>query len=165
MEILIPLLNEQGDIIGHEEKLEVHKKGLLHLAFSVLVYNKNGEMLLQKRAEGKYHSASLWTNTTCGHPNPDESIKEAAHRRLFEEMGFNCELQHVFTFQYTAHFNNGLTENEIDFVFEGKYDGLVNPDPEEASDFKWVSLIAVKDDIKKSPENYTVWFQEIMKRL
>lgn len=165
MEIIIPLSDTAGNITGYEEKMEVHRKGLLHLAFSVLIFNSKGELLLQKRADRKYHSSALWTNTCCGHPNPGEEIQEAAGRRLEEEMGFTCTLSHRFTFHYQAGFPNGLYENEIDHVFSGLYEGPVNPDPEEVSEYRWTTPEALRADAEEFPEKYTVWFREILKQL
>jgi isopentenyl-diphosphate delta-isomerase len=155
MEILIPLADKEGQIIGYEEKLEVHKKGLLHLAFSVL----------QKRASTKYHSPSLWTNTCCGHPAEGETPQTSAEKRLEEEMGFTVPLEYAFTFHYQADFSNGLSENEIDHVFYGKYDDIISPNPEEADDYKWETPTKIKANIEKSPENFTVWFREIMAKI
>lgn len=165
MEIIIPLSDTAGNITGYEEKMEVHRKGLLHLAFSVLIFNSKGELLLQKRAEEKYHSPSLWTNTCCGHPNPGEEIPEAARRRLTEEMGFHCSLTHWFTFHYRAGFPNGLYENEIDHVFRGYHEGNITPDPEEVSEYRWVEIEDLRADAEESPEKYTVWFREILKQM
>lgn len=165
MEIIIPLSDTAGNVTGYEEKMEVHRKGLLHLAFSVLIFNSKGELLLQKRAGHKYHSPSLWTNTCCGHPYPGEELPDAARRRLAEEMGFHCDLTHRFTFHYQAGFPNGLRENEIDHVFFGRYDGPITPDPEEVSDYRWVETDLLRTDAEESPEKYTVWFLKILKQM
>jgi len=165
MKIIIPLSDTSGNITGYEEKMEVHRKGLLHLAFSVLIFNSKGEILLQKRADEKYHSPALWTNTCCGHPNRGEEIREAAERRLEEEMGFHCSLTHRFTFHYRADFPNGLYENEIDHVYSGTYEGSISPDPEEVSDYRWVGMDELLSDAEASPEKYTVWFREILRQL
>lgn len=138
---------------------------MLHLAFSVLIFNSKGELLLQKRADEKYHSPSLWTNTCCGHPNPGEEVREAAQRRLSEEMGFRCDLSHWFTFHYQAGFPNGLYENEIDHVFLGSYEGSITPDPAEVSEYCWVEMDDLRSDTEESPEKYTVWFREILKQI
>lgn len=138
---------------------------MLHLAFSVLIFNGRGELLLQQRADHKYHSPSLWTNTCCGHPHPREEIREAARRRLAEEMGFTSELTHQFTFHYQASFSNGLSENEIDHVFFGQYEGIVLPDPEEVSDYRWVEMDFLQADAAQQPEKYTVWFRKILDRI
>ena len=87
--IIITLVNEQDEITGYEEKMKVHELGLLHRAFSVLIFNKAGQLLIHQRAFSKYHSPGLWTNTCCGHPNKGESNDVAAYRRLGEEMGFD----------------------------------------------------------------------------
>ena len=165
MEIIIPLADKEGQIIGYGEKLEVHQKGLLHLAFSVLIFNPAGEILLQKRASTKYHSPSLWTNTCCGHPSEGETPQISAEKRLQEEMGFTVPLEYSFTFHYQADFSNGLSENEIDHVFYGKYDGTISPNPDEADDYKWQSITEIKENIKIDPEDYTVWFREIMDKI
>jgi len=162
--IIITLVDANDTITGYEEKLEVHKKGLLHRAFSILIFNKNGEMLIHQRALEKYHSPGLWTNACCGHPNQGEDLLEAAHRRLGEEMGFDCELNFKFKFHYRAEFDNGLIENELDHVFRGQYDTSFTVNPLEVADYKWMEVKDIQIDIQKNPENYTVWFKEIMKR-
>src|SRR5687768_14206462 len=133
------LVNEQDEPVGTMEKLEAHQKGLLHRAFSVFVVNKNGEMLLQQRAQDKYHSGGLWTNTCCSHPLPGENVLDASHRRLMEEMGFDCPLREIFSFTYRAEFDNGLTEHEFDHVFFGEYDGEVIPDTAEVQATRYLS--------------------------
>ncbi len=161
--INIPLVDDNDNIIGHGEKLEVHLKGLLHRAFSILVFNSKNEVLIHQRAFGKYHSPGLWTNTCCGHPNEDETMEAAVHRRLQEEMGFDCELTHKFTFRYKAVFDNGLTENEIDHVYVGTFNEKFIVNPEEVADYKWISISETRDLIQLNPNDFTVWFKEIMK--
>ncbi|MBU3928828.1 MAG: NUDIX domain-containing protein, partial [Bacteroidetes bacterium] len=96
----VVLVNQEDRPLGTLEKMEAHERGVLHRAFSVFVFNKSGELMLQKRAEDKYHSPGLWTNTVCSHPRLNEAVMQAAHRRLLEEMGFDCELKKVFSFIY-----------------------------------------------------------------
>jgi isopentenyl-diphosphate Delta-isomerase len=153
------LVNEADEAIGSMEKMEVHQKGLLHRAFSIFIFNKNGEMLLQQRADNKYHSAGLWTNACCSHPQPGEETLAAAGNRLREEMGFETPLQEAFTFVYKTDFENGLTEHEFDHVFIGYYDGPVFPDSNEAKDHSYKSMADVKADIGSHPELYTSWFK------
>ena len=157
------LVNEKDEPLGLMPKLEAHKKGMLHRAFSVFVLNKQGELLLQQRAASKYHSPSLWTNTCCSHQQEGERNIEAGKRRLYEEMGFVTELTEVFSFIYKAPFDNGLTEHELDHVLIGTYDGNPNINPDEVESFKWMTLDAVKADIEKHPEMYTAWFKIIFK--
>jgi len=157
------LVNEKDEQIGTMPKLEAHKKGLLHRAFSVFIFNDNGELLLQQRASDKYHSPSLWTNTCCSHQRIDENNLEAGKRRLFEEMGFETELKEVFSFIYKAPFDNGLTEHELDHVMVGSYDKSPDINRVEVEDFKWMTLEAVKTDMEIQPEIYTAWFKIIFK--
>nr|MDO8081962.1 isopentenyl-diphosphate Delta-isomerase [Candidatus Freyarchaeota archaeon] len=159
MNEMVILVDETDKEIGTEEKMKTHKEGKLHRAFSIFIFNSKGEMLLQKRAKSKYHSGGLWSNTCCSHPRPGEDVEQAAHRRLIEEMGFDCDLHESFDFVYRANLDHDLTEYEFDHVFIGKYDGEIKLNPEEAEDFKWVSMDAIKENVKKHPEKYTVWFK------
>jgi isopentenyl-diphosphate delta-isomerase len=156
------LVDELDQEIGQMEKQEAHEKALLHRAFSVMVFNSQGEMLLQQRAMNKYHSGGLWTNTCCSHPRPSEEVEMAAHRRLLEEMGFDCALQLHQTFIYKAPFDNGLTEHELDHVFVGEYNENPAFNPEEVNDYQWIKLADLYDQLKSDPEKFTVWFRMIM---
>jgi isopentenyl-diphosphate delta-isomerase len=159
----IILVNDLDEEIGTGEKLMVHQRGLLHRAFSILVFNEKNELLIHQRTSHKYHSGGLWTNTCCGHPNANEIIDVAAHRRLGEEMGFDTSLDFLFKFQYRTNFANGLVEHEIDHVFVGNHtdDFVVNP--EEVADYKWIMIDELLDDVAANAENYTFWFKEILK--
>ncbi|MEQ9187927.1 MAG: isopentenyl-diphosphate Delta-isomerase [Cryomorphaceae bacterium] len=153
------LVDEQDQAVGHMEKMEAHRKGALHRAFSVFIFNDQGEMLIHRRALEKYHSGGLWTNACCSHPREGESTEEAAHRRLKEEMGFDCALQEQFSFIYRAVLDNGLTEHELDHVFVGRFNGKPIPHPEEVSEWRFVSLARLERDIMLRPYAYTVWFK------
>lgn len=155
----VVLVDENDVAIGTIKKLEAHQKALLHRAFSVFVFNNKNELLLQKRNVAKYHSGGLWTNTCCGHPRPNEDTKSAAERRLFEEMGFKITITKKFDFIYQTEFDNGLAEHELDHVFFGVYDNNPKPDPLEVSDWKFVHIIDIMEDIKKFPQTYTFWFK------
>lgn len=160
------ILVDTHDIpVGQMEKMEAHRKGELHRALSILIFNSKGEMLLQQRAFTKYHTPGLWTNTACSHPRPGEESLIAATRRLGEEMGFTTALTNSFEFVYKAHFDNGLTEHEYDHVFFGTYDGDPVINPEEAHDYKWVNPVVLMEDIRSTPEVYTVWFRIIMEKI
>jgi isopentenyl-diphosphate delta-isomerase len=161
----IILVDEKDNEIGYEEKMKPHIEGRLHRAFSVFVFNSKGEMLLQQRARSKYHSGGLWTNTCCSHPREGEATDEAAHRRLSEEMGFDCPLEERFTFIYKASLDRDLTEHELDHVFIGRYDGNVKPDPEEADGYDWISIDELKTDMEKNSGKYTVWFKIALPKL
>ncbi|WP_334149133.1 isopentenyl-diphosphate Delta-isomerase [Hyphomicrobium sp.] len=156
------LVDADDTEIGTAEKLDAHRRALLHRAFSVIVWDSAGRQLLQKRAAIKYHSGGLWTNACCGHPRPGESVVAAARRRLAEEMGFVCPLEWLGTVQYSAAFQNGLTENEIVHVFRGRYDGELKPDPAEAEDYQWSDLDRIRSDIAAAPDRFSVWFLRYM---
>lgn len=153
------LVDEHDVPTGTMEKMEVHQKALLHRAFSIFVFNEKGEILLQKRADKKYHSGGLWTNACCSHPQPGEETLAAAQMRLQEEMGFNAELKKAFDFIYKAAFDNGLTEHEFDHVFVGTYNGAIIPNAEEVSDYCFKSVEEIKNSIKSHPQKYTEWFK------
>lgn len=155
------LVNEKDEPVGLMPKMEAHEKALLHRAFSVFILNSKNEIMLQQRAADKYHSPLLWTNTTCSHQREGETNIEAGNRRLMEEMGIKTELKELFSFIYKAPFDNGLTEHELDHVMIGYYDDKPNINREEAESWKWMSIDAVKEDMKANPEIYTVWFRII----
>ena len=163
MEEQVVLVDKNDQQIGLMPKMEAHEKALLHRAFSVFTFNEKGELLLQQRAAHKYHSPLLWTNTCCSHQREGESNVEAGMRRLQEEMGFTTDLKEVFSFIYKAPFDNGLTEHELDHVMIGRFDGVPNINKDEVESYKWMTLEAVKQDLKTNPEKYTAWFKIIFK--
>lgn len=144
------------------EKQEAHQKALLHRAFSVFVFNSQNELLIQQRSANKYHSAGLWTNTCCSHPRPGETTINAAHRRLHEEMGFDCELTERFSFIYHTPFENGLCEHELDFVYTGVFDGIPNINDEQVQAYQWISLDNLKKMYAENPKLFTSWFGIIL---
>jgi len=152
------LVDESDTPVGVMEKMEAHRKALLHRAFSVFIFSRKGEMLLQRRALSKYHSGGLWTNACCSHPRPNEETCAAAGRRLAEELGFAVPLEKIFDFTYRSEFDNGLTEYEFDHVYVGYYDQKVYPNPEEVSECRWLSPEAVQAELAASPSTYTSWF-------
>jgi isopentenyl-diphosphate Delta-isomerase len=153
------LVDEQDQLLGSCEKMEAHRKGLLHRAFSVFVFNRKGEMLLQQRAMNKYHSGGLWTNACCSHPALGESTDTAVHRRLVEEMGFDTPAHKLFDFVYKADFENGLTEYEFDHVYSGEYDGEIRCNPDEVMDYCFKPMHAIAESLQTRPGLYTAWFQ------
>lgn len=159
------LIDDRDAQIGVMGKLETHQKGLLHRAFSIFVGNDKGELMLQQRAAAKYHCGNLWTNTCCGHPRDGEALLQAAHRRLREEMGFDCALRETFAFQYKVAFENGLWENEITHVFFGRYNSAPILNPDEADAWKWIKTADVRADILNNSAAYTYWFQEALKEM
>ena len=159
----IILVNQNDKEVGFGEKIKTHMQGKLHRAFSIFIFNSQRQLLLQKRNKTKYHCAGLWTNTCCSHPRHGETLEQAIHRRLKEEMGFDCDLKKRFDFIYKAKFVNGLIENEYDHVFVGNFDGRLDPNSREVDAWKWISIDELKKDIDKNPEKYTPWLKIILK--
>jgi isopentenyl-diphosphate delta-isomerase len=159
MEQEVILVNEKDEAIGTMPKMEAHRKGLLHRAFSIFIFDTEGHILLQQRSAQKYHSAGLWTNACCSHPRPGEEIRMAALRRLKEELGFTTGIQKAFDFVYRSDFDNGLTEYEFDHVFIGTYDQSIRPDPAEVSGYCFMSPDEIESSLSDHPEKYTVWFR------
>ncbi|SCZ81503.1 isopentenyl-diphosphate Delta-isomerase [Acidaminobacter hydrogenoformans] len=165
----VVLVDEDDRVLGTMGKMEAHEKGLLHRAFSVLLYNDAGEMLIQKRAAGKYHTPGLWANACCSHPRAGEGVLDAASRRLREELGIEIPpdaLRSGGSFIYRASFDNGLTEHEFDTMVIGRFNGdVIRFNPQEVDAVNWISMEALKALVKEKPERFTPWFMEILKRL
>ncbi len=160
-EELVILVDENDNQIGLMPKMEAHEKAMLHRAFSVFIFNKNGELMLQQRAIHKYHSPGLWTNTCCSHQRAGEHNLDAGSRRLQEEMGFVTDLKETTSFIYKAPFDNGLTEHELDHILVGTYEDEPSINPDEVQSWKWMHLETVKEDIAQHPQLYTEWFKII----
>lgn len=159
------LVDENDKPCGNMEKQIVHELGLLHRAFSVFIFNSKGELLLQQRADEKYHSAGLWTNSCCSHPRFGEDISWAVERRLMVEMGINCKTDFQFSFVYKAQFENGLTEYEFDHVYFGVTDDLPFPEKSEVKDWKYMSIENLEMDIIIHPKKYTEWLKICLPRV
>lgn len=161
------LVDITGKEIGWSEKIEAHKKGLLHKAFSIFIFNKKGEMLIQKRSKNKYHFAGLWSNACCSHPRAGEETMAAGRRRLLEELGVETKLSFLFSFIYRADDKkSGLTEYEFDEVFSGIIDSEIIPfNKDEIEEISWISLNDLDRSISQNPENYTYWFLQSIERV
>lgn len=155
----ILLVDESDMPVGKRDKSSVHRLGLLHRAFSVFIFNSHGELLMQRRAAGKYHSGGLWTNTCCSHPKYGEEVSAAVSRRLKEEMGLTCSTEFVFKFMYRAEMNNGITEHEMDHVYFGITDQAPEPDDSEVSEWKYADMQLLSEDVKLNHCEYTEWFR------
>jgi isopentenyl-diphosphate delta-isomerase len=160
-ESLVILVDNKDNQIGVMEKMEAHRRGILHRAISVFIVNSGSKWILQKRAYDKYHSMGLWTNACCTHPGPGESNLDAAKRRLLEEMGINCKLEELFSFIYKEKLDNELTEYEFDHVFFGIYDDDPVINTSEVDDWERISFHELHLDLQNNPDNYTCWFKEI----
>lgn len=159
---MVILVDREDNPVGTAPKLEAHEKGLLHRAVSVLLFNSRGELLIQRRAAGKYHSGGLWANTCCTHPEVGEQSLAAAARRLREELGITARLTPLKTFIYRARLENGLTEHELDHVFVARSDQMPSPDPSEVSACRYLPLPLLREEMRRHPERYAVWFRIIV---
>jgi isopentenyl-diphosphate delta-isomerase len=153
------LVDDNDAPIGTMEKMEAHQKGLLHRAFSVFIFNTKGQLLIQQRALHKYHSGGKWTNTCCSHPRYGETTLDAAHRRLYEEMGMRCDLRHVFSFSYRAEFDDGLIEHEYDHVFFGICNDIPKINPDEVAAYKYMDMDVLKNELNTNSSLYTEWLK------
>jgi isopentenyl-diphosphate Delta-isomerase len=158
----VVLVDEQDNVVGAMDKLEAHRKGVLHRAFSVVIFNSKGEVLLQKRSLSRYHSGGLWTNSCCSHPKPHEVTAQAASSRLKHEMGIDVKPEFAYKFLYRCTLDNDFIEHELDHVYTGVFDGNPIANSDEVEDWKFVSIEELKADINRYPEKYTVWFRLIM---
>lgn len=161
----VVLVDEKDNVVGELEKLEAHIKGQLHRAFSVFIFNDKKELLLQQRADTKYHGGGLWTNTCCSHPQINEDVLESAKKRLKFEIGMMCELHWQYSFIYKENVENNLIENELDHVFIGFSNAQPIINSDEVKNYKWLSIKEVLKDIENIPTNYTVWFKQALPEL
>ena len=155
----VVLVDEFDRAIGSMEKMEAHRRGELHRAFSVFLFNSKGEFLIHQRAVGKYHSGGLWTNACCSHQRVGESVEAAAVRRLQEEMGMEAELTPAFQFTYRAELDGGLIEHELDHVLVGVSDALPHPNVDEVASYRYVGMEALLEEVAAWPDRFTAWFK------
>ena len=155
----VVLVDENDNPIAEMDKLAAHEKGYLHRAFSIFIFNNNGELLLQQRANHKYHGAGLWTNTCCSHPQWEEDVKSSAIQRLNYEMGMQCDIKWVYSFIYNERVENNLIEHELDYVFVGYSEESPVLNRDEVQDYKWMEVKKILSDTEHNPTHYTIWFK------
>ena len=162
---VVVLVDRHDNVVGVAPKLDTHRNGRLHRAVSVVLFDDQGRLLLQRRAATKYHSAGLWSNTCCGHPRPGESVRDAALRRLSDELGItDCELDEVSAFVYCADLGGGLVEHELDRVLIGRWNGIATPNPDEVMETRWVERGRLLRALAKTPDQYTAWTLDVVFR-
>ena len=166
--IEIVLVDKEDRVVGFKEKFAAHKVPVpLHRAISIVIFNKNkSEMLITKRSIKKPTWPYYWSNAVCSHPYPKETYQKAAERRLYEELGFRTPLREVFKFTYEARMNNGIWgEHEYDVTFVGKYEGQIDPNPNEIAGYEWLKIEELKKDLKYNPKKYTPWLKMILEKI
>jgi isopentenyl-diphosphate delta-isomerase len=161
----VVLVDENGRATGRGEKIPTHLAGTLHRAFSVFVFNSYGQLLLQQRALTKYHSPGLWSNTCCGHPRPDESVAAAAHRRLREEMGFDCNLTEVLQLVYNVEVSDRMVEHEYDHILIGECNAEPLPNRDEVASWKWIDAERVRVEVLSGNHGYTAWLRIVIDKV
>jgi isopentenyl-diphosphate delta-isomerase len=160
----VVVLVDPGDaVVGVAPKLDAHREGRLHRAVSVVLFDDEGRMLLQRRAAEKYHSAGLWSNTCCGHPRPGESVEDAARRRLRDELGIDVpNVRRVDQFMYRADLEGGMVEHELDHVVVGSWNGDVEPNPSEVWETRWIHVHQLLAELVSAPSRYTAWLRGVI---
>ena len=159
-EKLLILVDEKDHVIGYEDRKKCHQgKGLLHRAFSILIFNDQKQLLIQKRSAKKLLWPLYWSNSVCSHPRRGESYEKATMRRLKEELGFETPLRFLFKFQYQATFKDIGSENEMCSVHIGKFNGIVQANQSEIAEWKYVDIEELNKDILTLPHLYTPWFK------
>lgn len=161
MDELLILVSPQDRKTGVAPKMQVHRQGMRHRAFSILLFDCQGRLLMQQRAAGKYHSGGLWTNTCCGHPRPGELTAAAANRRLQEEMGLICKLHKVASMRYHERVSEHMIEHEFDHVFAGISQVDPHANPDEAQAWDWLTLSEIALRIEQTPDLFTIWFRRM----
>ena len=154
------LVDEADREVGHLSKAKCHDgQGVLHRAFSLLIFNDAGELLLQQRAPSKRLWPGYWSNSCCSHPRRAESMETAIHRRLYEELGLRCPLQFLFKFQYQAQFESAGSEQELCSVFIGRSSDPVRADPAEILAWRWIDPEALQAELAVDANKFTPWFK------
>jgi len=154
------LVDESDRVVGHLSKGACHDgEGVLHRAFSIFVFNRDGELLLQQRSPGKRLWPLFWSNSCCSHPREGETMDGAVQRRLLQELQISGNLQFLYKFQYQVSYEEAGSENEMCWVYVGVTDNEARPNPNEVEDHRWVTPAQLDDEMRTTPEIFTPWFQ------
>ena len=164
-QITIPAIGEDEDLYPIE-KLEAHRRGVLHQAVSIFAFS-GSDLLIQRRAEGKYHCGGLWANTCCSHPHWGESLDDCAERRLEEELGFSLPMTRVGCIEYAADVGNGLREHERVAVYRASAEeaaAALRPNPDEVAETRWENVDRLRLEAAARPETIAPWFRIYLAR-
>lgn len=160
------LVDEKDNVIGQAPKSICHLgRGRRHRAFSIFIFNKQGELLIQKRSAKKMLWPGYWANSCCSHPRTGEDMASAVNRRLWEELGLKSRLNYILKFRYQAKFKTIGSENEFCHIFAGKLNGKIKANPQEIAAWRFSSLKFLYQDIKTNPRQYAPWFKTELKKL
>lgn len=154
------LVDDHDREIGYKGKADCHTGfGVLHRAFSIFVFNRDNELLLQQRSPSKMLWPGYWSNTCCSHPRRGEVMADAVTRRLKQELGFTCPLEYLYKFKYQAQFGAVGAEHELCSVYYGRYDGPVDPTITEIAAWRFVGVEELERELQSAPETFTPWFK------
>jgi isopentenyl-diphosphate delta-isomerase len=154
------LVDADDNETGFLSKAECHDgDGVLHRAFSLFLFNNDGELLLQQRAPAKRLLPEYWSNSCCSHPRRGESMEVATRRRLWDELNIEASLEFAYKFCYRADFGNAGSENELCHVFLGTLAGAVKPNDHEIAGIRFISASDLESELAESPEALTPWFK------
>ncbi|NKI36276.1 isopentenyl-diphosphate Delta-isomerase [Wenzhouxiangella sp. XN79A] len=154
------LVDENDNEIGHRDKVDCHTgHGTLHRAFSVFLFDAQGRVLLQRRANAKPLWPLYWSNSCCSHPRRGESLEFATARRMREELGLESELEHLYSFIYQADFEDRGAEHEYCHVYIGRAHGKIEVHPDEIAEWRWIEPDALDAELAAHPERFTPWFK------
>ncbi|HEX3914360.1 MAG TPA: isopentenyl-diphosphate Delta-isomerase [Steroidobacteraceae bacterium] len=154
------LVDEADRSLGFLSKALCHEgRGVLHRAFSLLIFNEAGELLIQQRSAAKRLWPLYWSNSCCSHPRGEESMESAARRRLYEELGIRCRLEFLFKFHYQAQFDATGAENELCSVFVGRCREPIRANSDEIADWGWISPERLQREMAADAgRTFTPWF-------
>ena len=153
------LVDEADRKVGHLSKVLCHEgRGILHRAFSLLIFNGSGELLIQQRSASKRLWPLYWSNSCCSHPRRAETMEAAIQRRLYEELGVRCPLHFLFKFRYQAQFDETGAENELCSVFIGRCIDSVDINANEILAWLWIGPEALQTEMTRGGGNFTPWF-------
>lgn len=160
------LVDRDDNEIGYASKADAHDGGgILHRAFSLFLFNDDGELLLQKRASSKRLWGGYWSNSCCSHPRRGETMAVATSRRLLDELNLEADLEYVYQFCYEAGFGDAGSENELCHVFLGRVGAELQPNASEIADIRYVSAAALESEFEESPDRFTPWFKQEWREL
>ncbi|MDH3588623.1 MAG: isopentenyl-diphosphate Delta-isomerase [Gammaproteobacteria bacterium] len=160
------LVDSQDNEIGFESKGAVHDGvGLLHRAFSLFIFNRHGELLMQQRSGDKRLWPMFWSNSCCSHPREGEDMKEAIDRRLHQELGMTSELKFLFRFRYHAQFGDLGAEHEFCWIYIGRSDDEVKVNRNEIAAWHWISIEGLEQEMAEESQRFTPWFRMEWERI
>jgi isopentenyl-diphosphate delta-isomerase len=163
---LLIVVDENDNVLDYKDKFTCHQgEGILHRAFSIFIFNDKGEVLIQQRSDQKHLWPGYWSNSCCSHPRKGENLENAVQRRLAEELGISASLEHLFTFQYHARYDNTGSEREMCAVYIGKSNDKIAVNPNEIADWKWIKISDLTRELVKNAGQYTPWMKMEWERM